>query len=140
MKTNFFAIVVLMILSSFVSVSAQNRLPYVLRGDVAGCDTVYTLPNQKAEFPGGMQAMYDFLNDNIKNNVNFVPAMSSRRVLLKMLVDSEGAIVETKLMMPTSTSLDDDLLRVVSTFPDMVPARYGNREVCSYLIIPLGIE
>lgn len=82
--------------------------------------------------------MYEFLNDNVRNSVNFVPAMSSHRILLKMLVNSEGAILETKLMMPSSTSLDDELLKLVSTFPDMVPARYGGRDVCSYLIITLG--
>ncbi|MBP5455013.1 MAG: hypothetical protein J6Y37_00755 [Paludibacteraceae bacterium] len=139
MKTNFFILVALM-LTSFISVEAQNRLPYVLRGDVNGCDTVYTLPERKAEFPGGMNAMYEFLNENIKNSVNFVPAMSSHRILVKMLVNDEGAIVETKLMMPSGTSLDDELLKVFSTFPDMVPARYGNRDVCSYLIVTLGYE
>ena len=139
MKTNFFILVALM-LTSFISVEAQNRLPYVLRGDVNGCDTVYTLPERKAEFPGGMNAMYEFLNENIKNSVNFVPAMSSHRILVKMLINSEGTIVETKLMMPSATSLDDELLKVFSTFPDMIPAQYGNRDVCSYLIITLGYE
>lgn len=140
MKTNFLLIVAMMLISSFVSVEAQNRLPYIVRGDISGCDTVYTLPDRKAEFPGGMNAMYEFLNDNIKNSVNFVPAMSSHRILLKMLVSEEGAILEAKLMMPSSTSLDDELLKLVSTFPDMIPARYGNRDVCSYLIVTLGYE
>ncbi|HOI26056.1 MAG TPA: hypothetical protein PLN63_03665 [Paludibacteraceae bacterium] len=140
MKTRLTIILVLLALVSMAG--AQTRLPYVfgngLNGD--GCDTIYTLPNKKAEFPGGMNAMYEFFTDNLKENVNFISSMSAHRMLLKIRVGANGEVLESKIMMPSATALDEDVLRVVSMFPDMIPAKFEGRDVCSYLIIPLGYE
>ncbi len=138
MKTKFAYILVL--LFAMLSAEAQKRLPYVVVQNQNGCDTVYTLPERKAEFPGGMNAMYAFFTDNMKESANFISSMSSRRMLLKIMVDDNGSVADSKIMMPSSTPLDEEVLRVVTLFPDMVPAKYNGRDVCSYLIIPLGYE
>jgi len=87
-----------------------------------------------------MNAMYAFFTDNMKESANFISSMSSRRMLLKIMVDDNGSVADSKIMMPSSTPLDEEVLRVVTLFPDMVPAKYNGRDVCSYLIIPLGYE
>lgn len=127
-------------LFAFIYASAQSRLPYVVDTGIAGCDTLYTLPEKKAEFPGGMVALCEFFNDNMKSKVNFIPAMAAHRILLRIKVAANGEILEAKIMVPTSPSFDKDVNGVIARFPNFIPAKYEGRNVCSVLILPIGYE
>lgn len=133
-------LILIMVLFASVHVSAQGRLPYVVDTGIAGCDTLYTLPEKKADFPGGMNALCEFMNANMKSKVNFIPAMAAHRIMLKFKIASDGKILESKILVPTSPSFDKEVSSAIAKFPDFVPAKYGGKNVCSILILPLGYE
>jgi len=61
MKQTFLIFVTLFItVCSAFSQAKEKRLPFEMVSGVAGCDTIYTLPDKKAAFKGGISEMYDF--------------------------------------------------------------------------------
>jgi len=138
MKQTTFILITLLITSVFTVFSQGKRLPYELREGVTVCDTVYTLPEEKAKFPGGgTSAIYNFFKENSQYSEELVNMNFTRRLTLQLLVDSDGKIINSEALSPLSPEYDEDALDVVTKFPDLAPATMNGRNVCSYLIIPL---
>jgi hypothetical protein len=133
-------IIVTLLIGTVFTASAQKRLPYELRRDIAGCDTIYTLPDQKASFPGGISGMYDFFQRNMENSENLTSINFNRRLTLELLVDNKGQIVRSRVINTFSPAYSRDALEAVKKAPQLAPARANGRDVCSYLLIPLTFE
>lgn len=117
---------------------AQERLPYVIEPGTADCDTIYTLPTSEAVFEGGNDAMYDFYFDKLKHSADLLTYMSSNLVLLKILVNSKGELVSSKVLRSFNSEYGEDVKTVTDNgFPVLVPAQYEGRAVCSYRILKL---
>jgi hypothetical protein len=141
MKQKTLITVTLLIASIFTVSSQTKRLPYELVKGVAECDTVYTLPDVKASFPGGTGTMYSFFKNNLEYSDELTTGLDfKRRIMLQLLVDNKGKILQTKVITSISSELDNDAMNTVKKAPDLNPAVANGKEVCSYLIIPLYYE
>jgi len=137
MKQTTLILVTLFITSVFTVFPQGKRLPYELQEGATVCDTIYTLPDGKAKFPGGTSAMYDFFKENLKHSEELVGINFTRRLTLQVLVDNKGKVVKSEVVTSLSPEYDKDALNAVPKFPDLIPATIKGRNVCSYLLVPL---
>jgi len=142
MKQTTLILVTLFTISVFTALpQKEKRLPYILQEGTTVCDTIYTLPDRKAEFPGGTSAMYNFFKQHLQNSEELTNMLnSSRRMTLQLLVDTNGDVLKSEVITSMTSDYDKDALNVASRFPRLMPARVQGRAVCSYLIIPLHFE
>ena len=132
---------VLFVLFVSVSASAIERLPYTIANEeerrLGGCDTLYTMPDVVAEFPGGRDAMYDFFFKELKGECKLETYLSSKMVLMKLFITSAGDVAGFRVMHAFSQDCAGEVGRVVKMFPKFTPALQGGRPVCSYKILKL---
>lgn len=117
------------------------RLPYVLSSatekQMSGCDTIYTMPTTHAEFPGGMDALYDFYFKNLPKGYDLVSNMSSNIILLKVFINDKGEVVDAKILRAFNPAYSEEVISVTEKLPVFTPAKYNGRNVCAYRIIKL---
>lgn len=138
-----FAYTLLLAVSGFCSATAAElvRLPYVLatpaEKEMSKCDTIYTMPTANAEFPGGMDALYDFYFKNLPAEYEMVMNMSPNIILLKAFINDKGEIANAKILRSFNPSYSSAVISVTEKLPVFKPAVYKGRNVCSYRIIKL---
>ena len=103
-------------------------------------DIIFTVVEQRAEFPGGMEALYKFLNKNIK-----YPASARRmgvdgKVFVEFVVDREGKISDIKVIKGLSADCDKEAIRLVGMMPDWKPGKQNGKAVKSKFVLPLAFK
>ena len=100
-------------------------------------DTIVLFPEIIAEFPGGSEALKDFISQNIifpqlckENNIE-------GRVFVKFLVHSTGEISQIQIARGVHPQLDFEAKNVVKKMPLWNPALFQGRKVPSYAVIPV---
>ena len=74
-------------------------------------------------FPGGMEAMIQFISNNIQYPADAQKQKVDGRVLVNFVVEKDGSITEVKVIKPTFPSLDAEAVRVVKAMPKWKPVR-----------------
>ena len=100
-------------------------------------DTIVLFPDIVAEFPGGNQALKEFISKNLQfpeickeNNIE-------GRVFVKFLVHSTGEISHIQIARGVHPQLDFVAKNVIKKMPLWNPAIFNGRKVPSYTIIPV---
>lgn len=94
--------------------------------------------DEPAEFPGGMNALREFIRDNI--DLNMIDG--SAKVSLKFVVDTDGTI-SSVIVTKTSEdckSCEKAAIKVVKSMPNWKPGKLNGREVKSYYRLPINIQ
>ena len=86
-----------------------------------GKDFVYDVVEQMPSFPGGMKAMMEYLDKNIKYPVNAQKKLIEGRVILQFIVDEKGRLSDVKVAKSVEPSLDAEAVRVVKAMPRWNP-------------------
>ena len=86
-----------------------------------GKDFVYDVVEQMPSFPGGMKAMMEYLDKNIKYPVNAQKNLIEGRVILQFIVDEKGRLSDVKVARSVEPSLDAEAVRVVKAMPRWNP-------------------
>lgn len=101
-----------------------------------GNDTTFYNYEIMPEFPGGIESMMEFINENIK-----YPKKSRRkgiegRVVVSFIVNSYGEITNTKILKGVNSEIDEEALRVVNLFPIWKPGRQDGENVSVQFNLP----
>lgn len=108
--------------------------------DTGDDDKIFTVVEQRADFPGGMEALYKFLNKNIR-----YPASARRmgvdgKVFVEFVVDKEGKISDIKVIKGLSADCDKEAIRLVEMMPPWKPGRQNGKPVKSKFVLPLAFK
>lgn len=90
---------------------------------------VYDEVEQMPEYPGGMPAMIEFLQTNIKYPEDAVKQKVEGRVMVQFVVESDGSISDVHVAKQVFPSLDAEAIRVVQVMPKWVPGREKGKVV-----------
>ncbi len=135
-----FMLVVFSLLLCVSSFSQKNKgAAYVVPEGVSVCDTIWNTPDTPCSYPGGTAALYVYLNDNMKNKRKLTQ-FSNQRMLLKLLVDVDGAIAATEVLMEVSPEYTNDVITTLLKGPKMTPAKNNGKPVCSYFFLKLNLS
>lgn len=97
-------------------------------------DIVETMP----EFPGGMQAMYNYITNNLQYPKLAKESNRTGRVMLSFVVNADGSISDINIMEGIGFGCDDEAMRVVSEMPTWRPGIQNGTQVPVRLILPIN--
>ena len=112
--------------------------------------TVVSQKNQKEEpfdvvedmpaFPGGMEAMIQFISNNIQYPADAQKQKVDGRVLVNFVVEKDGSITEVKVIKPAFPSLDAEAVRVVKAMPKWKPGYQKGQAVRVQFTMPINFS
>ena len=91
-------------------------------------------------FPGGMEAMIQFLSSNIQYPADAQKQKVDGRVLVNFVVEKDGSITEVKVIKPTFPSLDAEAVRVVKAMPKWKPGYQKGQAVRVQFTMPINFS
>ena len=91
-------------------------------------------------FPGGMEAMIQFLSSNIQYPADAQKQKVDGRVLVNFVVEKDGSITEVKVVKPGFPSLDAEAVRVVKAMPKWKPGYQNGRAVRVLFTLPINFS
>ncbi|HJB84367.1 MAG TPA: TonB family protein [Candidatus Alistipes merdigallinarum] len=100
-------------------------------------EEIFMSAEQPPMFPGGMEALMKYLNDNIIYPVIALENGVSGTVVLKFVVSKTGKIDDIQVVNSVDRALDEEAVRVVSQMPDWQPAKQNGNNVAVYFNLPV---
>ena len=91
-------------------------------------------------FPGGMEAMIQFISSNIQYPADAQKQKVDGRVLVNFVVEKDGSITEVKVIKPAFPSLDAEAIRVVKAMPKWKPGYQNGRAVRVLFTLPINFS
>ena len=110
-----------------------------LDDDCEGIKTpIFRIPEIRAEFPGGMNALKEFL----ATNCHYPPHAREGRwqgcVMLEFVVETDGRISCIKVLRSVVSFLDEEAIRVVKAMPKWKPGQNYGQPCRSYFQLPVA--
>ena len=92
------------------------------------------------EFPGGEQAMMDFVAKNVQYPKEAMEKEISGRVLVGFIVEKDGSISETEVVKGIGGGCDEEAVRVVKAMPKWKPGKQDGKPVRVHFLLPLTFK
>ena len=141
------------------AVRVVKTLPKFIPGRMYGkaVSSLYTLPvtfklqdkrepakpkdvEVKASFPGGEDALAQFLKDHVKYPPKAAKKKIQGRVEVAFLVDKNGKVHDAKVVESVDKDLDKEALRVCRLLPDFIPATVNGEPVEVLFKLPIRFK
>lgn len=99
-------------------------------------DKVETLP----EFPGGQNAMAEFIIKNVKYPENAIKKGTQGKVFVSFVIEKDGSISGVKVAKGVEKELDDEAVRVIKSMPKWKPGKEKNNIVRVNMTLPIQFK
>lgn len=103
-------------------------------------EEIFMVVEDAPEFPGGTQALLDYLRKNIKYPAICRENNIQGRVLVSFVVNKDGAIVDPEIVKGVNPSLDKEALRVISGMPNWKPGSQRGKPVRVKYTVPVNFR
>ena len=104
-------------------------------------DHIFSEPETSAEFPGGLEAMYKWIKDQLKYPEECKAKNIQGRVTTQFVVDIDGSITDIKVLKSPDDLLSQEAIRIVKAMPKWKPATSdGKNPARSYFRFPLNFR
>ena len=90
---------------------------------------VYETVDKMPEFPGGMTGLMQHLSKNIRYPAEAHTNNIQGRVVVSVIINTEGKVTNAKIVQGVAPSLDAEALRVTGTMPDWTPGTKDGKPV-----------
>lgn len=101
---------------------------------------VYTTVEKMPEFPGGVTALMDYINNNLRYPSDAEEAEMQGRVIVEYVVNKDGSISDAKVTKRVFPSLDEEALRVVKRMPRWRPGEQKGEKVRVKFTLPISFK
>jgi len=92
-------------------------------------------------FPGGQNALDNFVNNNIEYPANATDNGIEGKVTVNFAVDEMGKVSNPKIVgKPLGYGLEDEVLRVVNKMPTWTPGIIKGKNVKTYYTLPINFK
>lgn len=89
------------------------------------------------KYPGGMQAFYTFIAENLKFPENKFAKISNKTLILNVLINDKGVPVYAEVEKGPNAEYNKAALAIVPKMPQWTPALQNGRAVPLWVKIPL---
>lgn len=120
-------------------------VPIGTGGDIGGDDNGTTIdteiidfPQDPAEYPGGMAALYEYLGKSIKYPELARENGIEGKVYIQFIIEKDGSITDVGVLKGRHKSLDAEATRVVNAMPKWKPGKMGNKNVRVRFTLPIN--
>ncbi len=101
---------------------------------------VFDVVEQMPEYPGGMQAMFKYMADNMKYPADAEKQKVEGRVLVQFIVETDGSVSNTEVLTRVFPSLDAEAVRVINKMPKWIPGKQNGKVVRVKYVIPVNFR
>ena len=98
---------------------------------------VFDVVEQMPQFPGGPNALFEYLSKNIKYPVVAEENGIQGRVIVTFVVERDGSITDVKVAKSVDPSLDKEAMRVVKSMPHWIPGKQNGSAVRVKYTVPV---
>lgn len=128
-KTSFFLLVFIL---STLFLAAQD--------DSVQKEEPYFSAEKMPEYPGGMEALYKFLRNNLLYPDTTTEASKEGRVILRFVVSSIGEVKDITVLKGLNKECDEEAVRVMKLVPKWVPGQQEGKNVPVYSTLPISFK
>ena len=101
---------------------------------------IFQVVEEQPMFPGGMQEMMKFLQQNIKYPKEAQEQGKQGRVIVQFVVNKDGSITGDSVVRSVDPLLDAEALRVVRSMPNWTPGKQRGKEVRVRFTLPVSFR
>jgi len=98
---------------------------------------IYETPEVMASYPGGDEALYQWLYSHIKYPSRAQEQGIQGRVMVRFVVEKDGSIGNVQITRTPDEDLSNEAKRVIKIMPKWTPARQGRSTVRSHFNLPI---
>lgn len=95
---------------------------------------------QMPQFPGGPQALFEYLSNNINYPLEAEKKGIQGRVTVDFIVEADGSISEPCVKKSVDINLDSEAIRVVKNMPKWIPGKENGHPVRVKYYIPITFK
>ena len=95
---------------------------------------------QMPSFPGGYEALLDYLSANVRYPEDCEETCVQGRVVVSFVVERDGSITKAKVAKSVYPSFDEEALRVVNAMPKWLPGKQSGKTVRTRMVIPISFK
>ena len=103
----------------------------------ANTDEVFKVVEVDPEFPGGVEALYKYLAENIKYPEQAKKDGVQGRVFVRFVVEADGTVAEAEVLRGIGGGCDEEALRVVNAMPKWKPGTVDGKPVRTQYNLPI---
>ena len=120
------------------SASSENQLT---EAPVEDEDVVFVVVEKMPEFPGGQQALFKYLSENVKYPVIAQENGIQGRVICQFVINRDGSIVDIEVVRSGGDpSLDKEAVRVIKSMPKWKPGMQRGKTVRVKYTVPVNFK
>jgi protein TonB len=103
---------------------------------------VYSKPTVMPEFPGGQDALANYVNNHVEYPQQAIDDNTAGVVRVSFIVDEHGRVQQAKVIdgQKVGSGLDKEALRVVTHMPAWKPGKVHGRNVKTRLELPINFQ
>jgi protein TonB len=98
---------------------------------------IFTVVEQEASFPGGIQKLNEYLATSIKYPQQAKETGTRGRVMLTFVVERDGSITDIKVLRDIGSGCGEEAKRVVKEMPKWQPAKQRGKAVRQQFVLPV---
>lgn len=110
-----------------------------------GVNSGYSQTSEKAlkevdetpEFPGGMDALFNFMGENLKYPEAAQKKGIEGTVVVAFVVKKDGSIESPEILRGIGAGCDEEAIRVVKSFPNWIPGEKDGEKVNTQMQLPV---
>ncbi len=111
-----------------------------LEDDIIEGEMPFVPVERMPEFPGGEDALYDFITKNLKYPQSAKDNNIQGRVFVQFTVDKDGSIINPKVASDIGGGCGEEALRVVKMMPKWIPGNQRGVKVRTQFTLPITFE
>ncbi|MCF8227934.1 MAG: M56 family metallopeptidase [Bacteroidales bacterium] len=98
---------------------------------------IFTVVEEMPEFPGGRNALFKYLQENIRYPEAARKDSIQGRVFVSFVINKDGSVSGVKLLRGIREDLDKEAIRVVENMPDWMPGKQEGKNVRVVFNLPI---
>jgi TonB family protein len=100
-------------------------------------DEVYDVVDEVPEFPGGMEAWFNFMKDNLKYPTLAKDKGIEGTVYISFIINKDGSVSDAEILRGIGGGCDEEALRVVKASPNWNPGKKDGKIVKARMRLPV---
>ncbi|MEE1000544.1 MAG: energy transducer TonB [Bacteroidales bacterium] len=103
-------------------------------------DEVFVVVEEQAEFPGGMEAMYAYIQKNLVYPEAAKEKGIEGRVFVSFIIEKDGSISNVKILRGIGGGCDEAAKEMVEKMPKWKPGKQRGKPVRFQFTLPIKFE
>lgn len=107
---------------------------------VSDSDEIYVVVQEQADFPGGVAALYKWIDSHLQYPTAAKENNIQGKVVLRMVIEKDGSVNQVVVVRQAHELLDNEAVRLLNLMPKWKPATNQGKIVRSFFTLPIEFK